>query len=288
MPLALTHAPFTSAEAAVAGVSDSALRRGPWRHVFREVWVHEDVPDNRETRVEAVRLVLGKHAFVCGLTAAWMYGIDARDRRWQLVWVGCPTGSRLRTRRGCFTREITVTAADLDLFNGVLLTTPVRTVYDCARWLSPVEALVVADALVGQGLLTVEELSTYRNCHRGIRNVTRVDQLIRTIEPLSESAMETRVRHLLTSAGLPRPTAQHVVRDVAGSFVARLDLAYVGIKLAIEYDGALHWEQRREDDRRRDRLRALGWTVIVVSAEDYFNAPGLIVDQVRREMRRAA
>jgi hypothetical protein len=288
VPDPLRAGPFTTAEAAAFGVSRSALRSVPWRNVFRDVWAHESVEETRQMRLAAVRLVLGRFAFVCGHTAAWLYGIDARHKQSDLVWVGCPTGSRLRTRSGCVTREITVTAADLDLLDGVLVTTPVRTAFDCARWLAPVESLVVADAMAHDGLLKPEALAAYRATHVGIRNVTRVDQTLAMLEEASESPMETRVRHLLVSAGLPRPTAQHVVRDASGKFLARLDLAYVGIKLAIEYDGAHHWEQRREDDRRRDAIRALGWTVIVVSASDYRDAPIRVVEHVRSFIRQAA
>jgi very-short-patch-repair endonuclease len=59
--------------------------------------------------------------------------------------------------------------------------------------------------------------------------------------------------------------------------------------LAIEYDGALHWAQRRADDRRRDLMRELGWDVLVVSSEDYYQTPGLIVAKVRGALvKRAA
>jgi very-short-patch-repair endonuclease len=100
--------------------------------------------------------------------------------------------------------------------------------------------------------------------------------------------METRLRHLLVAAGLPRPTAQHVVRDATGAFVARLDLAYLGPRLAIEYDGALHWEQRREDDRRRDGVRALGWRVLVVSGSDLWDGGADLIARVRAHLRSAA
>jgi hypothetical protein len=73
------------------------------------------------------------------------------------------------------------------------------------------------------------------------------------MDPLSESPMETRVRLLLVLAGLPRPTSQFVVRDALGGFVARADFAFPVQRLIIEYDGALHWEQRRQDDRRLTR-----------------------------------
>lgn len=99
--------------------------------------------------------------------------------------------------------------------------------------------------------------------------------------------METRVRLLLVRGGLPRPEAQHVVRDHAGDFVARLDLAYPEMRLAIEYDGSFHWTQRRADDRRREALRELDWTVLVVSAEDYYQTPELVVMKVRKAVSRA-
>lgn len=285
VPSALTRRPFTTTEALAAGVSRSALRSAPWRGVFRDVWVHESIVDSRELRLAAVRLVLGRYAFVCGHTAAWLHGIEAHDRNADRVWVGCPTGRRLRTREGCYTREITVDPTDLDLADGVLLTTPVRTAYDCARWLSKVEALVVADAMAYNGQITPEGLAAYRNVHRGIRHVVKVDDTLRDLEPLTESPMETRLRMLLVAAGLPRPVAQHVVRDSAGSFVARLDLAYIGPRIAIEYDGALHWEQRRADDRRRDAIRALGWRIFVASASDYFEHPEGLLTAVREALQ---
>ncbi|HVV75189.1 MAG TPA: DUF559 domain-containing protein [Mycobacteriales bacterium] len=281
VPVELTTGPFTTAQAAAAGVTRSALRSEPWRGVFRDVWIHASVELTRPVRLDAVRLVLGRWAFVCGHTAAWLHGIDAWDRKSDLVWVGCPTGRRLRTRMGCYTREITVADSDLTLCDGVLVTTPVRTAYDCARWLSPVERVVVADALALEGLITADDLAAYRTLHPGIRHVRRVDEVLGALDPLSESPMETRVRMLLVQAGLPRPTSQHVIRDANGAFVARVDLAYLGARLVIEYDGAFHWEQRREDDRRRDAIRTLGWQVLVVSADDYFKTPQQLIRSVR-------
>lgn len=286
MPDGLRSAPFTTRTAAAHGVSPSALKGSAWRHVFRQVWAHSDLPDTRETRLAAVKLVLGDDAFVCGLTAAWLYGIDVQDRRANLVWVGFINGTRGRQRPGCFVREITVDGTDLVDWDGALVTTPLRTVFDCIRWLPPVEALVVADALAHAGLFGIDALRSYTAEHRPLRNVRRIDRTIGLIEPLAESPMETRVRILLTSAGLPRPVAQHEVLDHAGAVVARLDLAYPDEHVAVEYDGTFHWDQRRADDRRRDALRALGWTVVVVSAEDYYQSPEVIVGTVRRALAR--
>jgi hypothetical protein len=286
IPDRLRQAPFTTAQAATHGLTNNSLRAVQWRHVFRDVWVHADVPDTHEMRLAAVRLVLGAGAFVCGLTAAWIYGIEVQDRRGELVWVGCRTTHRLRTRSGCLTREITVEDGDLKVVDGITMTTELRTVFDCSRWLSLVEAVVVADALSHAGFVSPEELQAYAATHRGLRGIRQFDQVIDLMDPLSESPMETRVRLLLVFAGLPRPQAQLIVTDLAGLFVARADLGYKEQRLLVEYDGAFHWEQRRADDLRREAMRALGWTVLVISADDYYKNPTATVARVRRALEK--
>lgn len=246
------------------------------------------MPDDRNMRLAAVRLVIGSEVFICGLTAAWLHGIEVQDRRGELVWVGCRTGARVRARVGCIVREITVDDADILRLDGLAVTTPLRTAFDCARWLSPTEGVVVADALAHAGLITPASLTAYASGHRRLRGVRRLERVRSLMNPLSESPMESRVRVLLQTSGLPCPVAQYVVNDSSGRFVARLDLAYPDRRLAVEYDGSLHWAQRRADDRRRDALRALGWDVIVVSAEDYYREPQALVANVRLALARRA
>jgi very-short-patch-repair endonuclease len=70
-------------------------------------------------------------------------------------------------------------------------------------------------------------------------------------------------------------------------FIGRIDMGYREWMIAVEYDGAFHWEQRRKDDRRRDRLRAAGWYVLVVSADDIYQRPGEVVAAVAAAIRDA-
>lgn len=287
LPPALLKGPFTAAQARTWGLSASALRGNHWRHVFQDVWIHEDVEDNAYLRVASARLVLGREGFLCGLTAAWVYGIEVQDRRALLVWVGRPTGSWRRARRGCMVREITVEAADLDMIDGSLVTTPLRTCFDCARWLSLTEAVVVADSLVASRLVSVDDYRAYLRTHRGLRGVRQAATVADLIEPLTESPMESRLRLLLIHAGL-RPVVQYVVTDPAGGFVGRADFAFPDQRVIVEYDGSLHWEHRRDDDRRRDAMRALGWTVLVASRDDYYETPQEFIGKVRRAMASAA
>lgn len=48
-------------------------------------------------------------------------------------------------------------------------------------------------------------------------------------------------RVALVDAGLPRPQTQVEIFDECGGFVARVDMAYEDVLVAIEYDGAQHW-----------------------------------------------
>lgn len=96
----------------------------------------------------------------------------------------------------------------------------------------------------------------------------------------SESPPETLTRLLLFTAGLA-PVPQHEVW-VGGVFVARVDLAFVAQRVAIEYEGSWHWEpgQLRRDRRRLDRLTAVGWRVVHVTAADLHN-PDVMLARVR-------
>ncbi|MFI5046146.1 MAG: hypothetical protein ACHQIG_03705 [Acidimicrobiia bacterium] len=76
---------------------------------------------------------------------------------------------------------------------------------------------------------------------------------------------------VLLAHGLPEPTRQYVIRDVTGAFVARVDLAYPELRIAIEYDSYQEHvgkQQLVRDSRRRNAITALGWIVLVGTAED--------------------
>jgi very-short-patch-repair endonuclease len=76
---------------------------------------------------------------------------------------------------------------------------------------------------------------------------------------------------------------QFDVRDAAGRFVARVDLAYPQHRLAIEYDGDHHRGRAsfRRDAARLNALRMCGWTVLRFTADDVLRHPSRVVAQVR-------
>src|SRR3954447_13763928 len=288
VPAALAGAPFSLAQARALGVDDDQLRGAAYRLVTRGVWAPATLPDSRERRFAAATLLLPDRGVMCGWTAAWLHGVDVRrDDDWD-VHVGFAKGRRVRPRPGIVVCQETLDSGDIVEIDGVRLTTPLRTTFDCMRWLKGADRLVVADALTAAELVSVQELRSYFAGKRRLRNLRRGEALLDFIEPLTESPMETRLRVILIDAGLPRPQAQFVVRDRHGGFRGRLDLAYPDARLGVEYDGADHWQRRREDDRRQDGIRELGWEVLVFSADDVFRMQEQTADAVARALRTRA
>jgi hypothetical protein len=277
---------LTTRRAIAAGLTRHVLSGPSWQQVVRGVWMPARLSITREVAVEAARLVLPVDAVLCGLSAVSDYGVDVRANDDLTVYAAFE-GQIPRKRLGMDLRQVALRSDEVVARGRWLVTTPMRTAFDCGRWLPLVEAAVVVDALAHDGLIDVGQLEAFARDHPRVRGLSQVVRVAQIADPLAESPMETRLRLILVFALLPVPTSQLNVFTNSGRFVARLDLGYENYKVAVEYDGAFHWEQRREDDRRRDALRALGWTVLVFSAEDVYRRPTTVAMQVGAALRRA-
>lgn len=87
------------------------------------------------------------------------------------------------------------------------------------------------------------------------------------------SPKESKARLVLLRHGLPDAEVNcHVDRAMFDSGKPMsLDIAWKHFKVAVEYDGDHHRidkHQWRRDRKKRDRLRQLGWTIIVITADD--------------------
>jgi hypothetical protein len=150
----------------------------------------------------------------------------------------------------------------------VPVTTPLRTAWDLAT-LEPLGTAVAAlDAMMRAGAVRSEELAALASTAGGQWGVAKVRRAVALVDPRAESPPESRVRVALIHAGLS-PVPQFDVWHT-GEWLGRIDLAFPEAKVAIEYEGAYHFEdgQILRDDVRYARLRAAGWTVIRLSAAD--------------------
>jgi very-short-patch-repair endonuclease len=145
--------------------------------------------------------------------------------------------------------------------------------------------VVAIDMALHAGLVDLSELEERVLLSAGRKGVSRLRQAVSLAECRSESPMETRLRLQIVRARLPHPVAQAELHDGKGRFLARADLYYPDVRLAVEYDGAQHKDQVASDLRRQNTLISAGYHVLRFTAAD-LSKPGLVAAQVR-ESRRA-
>src|SRR2546423_10060161 len=118
----------------------------------------------------------------------------------------------------------------------------------CGRW-TAVETLVAIDAALARGLTSAAALKRYAEVVKGRAGAARLRELASVAAP-AESPMETRLRWLLITAGLPAPEGQTELRDSDGRFVARADLYYAAAPLVLQYYGTNHKGRLIHDNHR--------------------------------------
>ncbi|MEQ7009951.1 hypothetical protein ABN028_27620 [Actinopolymorpha sp. B17G11] len=272
VPAYLADQPFLLREARQLGLSEDVVRGQRFRRVFRGVYVGAGTPDSVRLRAGAARLLLPDAAVFSHHTAAQLGDLPVPDE--PAIHVTLPQELQRRRVPGIVThRSLSVTARS---FAGFAVTTPERTFLDLAKQLSLVDLTVLGDAMVRRHFTTAERLREAASAANGRRGVPLARKSAALVRPRVDSPMETRVRLLVVLAGLPCPEPGREILDEYGQWVATPDLLYRAQRIAIEYDGELHYRRRckwRQDLSTRDLLREMGWHVIVLTAEDVFRTP---------------
>jgi hypothetical protein len=238
------------------------------RPLLRGVLVDTRVPDTRDLRCFALALVLPPHGVICHSSAAWAMKVDAfqpKDRFLLTPQCMVPHGASRSRYSGVHCIQGYLPDSDVMMVNGLRVTVPDRTTVDLMRTLRRPYALSVADAMVRAKLVTIAQLARRIRRLKHYPGIVQARELLLLVDPRAESPGESWLRLRLIDAGFPFPRPQLEVIDHRGRVIARIDLAYPEIKLAMEYDGAeyhSHDEDRSHDEERRDLLTdAYGWRV---------------------------
>ncbi|MDZ8274394.1 hypothetical protein R2Q81_00385 [Microbacterium aquimaris] len=147
--------------------------------------------------------------------------------------------------------------------DGLRVEHPVRAWRQCATRWSLDDLIAAADAIAADPV-SGASLDALRD-EIAVMGDTRGGLLARALVEARDgvrSPRETRMRLLLTRAGLPEPRINWVLRDRAGVFIAELDLAYPRWRVAPEYDGRVHADdpvQFARDADRWEAIRRAGW-----------------------------
>lgn len=219
----------------------------------------------------AVDIVERQQALV-GLSAAYLWEmpipswslLNGQEVKISLAPIEGGNRSRVSGMRG---HRLELPREHLQEQMGLTVTSPSRTWLDCSALVSDQDLLAVGDFCVTAGLATVAELQQMCRWGGGRRGIRKAREVLRLVRSGVDSPAESWLRWILVRGGLPEPEINFSV-VVRGVHVFRLDLAYVGARVGVEYDGDWHADTASHDAARRALLRQAGWQVVVFHKED--------------------
>jgi hypothetical protein len=266
---------FVGSHAVAAGaLTAKQLRTRGYRRLLQGVYADPGLEFDHRLRCRGAALLLPARFAIGGHSAAAWHGAPFAGP-WDPVTVVGPADVAWKGPRGVRVHR-SHGGVDVVTEDGVPLTTPLRTAWDTAAMEPLGTAVAALDAMVRLGTVSRPDLEVLVSEGVGRWGVTRVRRAFGLVDPRAESPPESRVRVALVLAGLA-PEPQYDVH-VGGQWLGRVDLAFPEARVAVEYEGAYHFEddQIMRDDERYERLRAAGWTVIRLSATDLRDLDGAV------------
>ena len=240
-------------------------------------------------RLAAVLLTAPPGTVASHRSAAALWGIeipmeDPADHRVDLT---VPRASRAESRADRRVHRADLGPDEVARRRGTPVTSLARTWRDLAAVLQPGPLLAVTDQVLALGcpIGELEEQLTRRPTGRGS---ARARTVLPLGNPRAESPMESVLRWLIHAAGLPAPVVQYEMRDAAGRFLGRGDLAWPEDRVLVEFDGDLHRERRVfvRDLRRQNSLVVDRWTILRFSGADVYGRPEQVLGEIGRVVPR--
>lgn len=276
--------PFIGSESVVNGTLVKSALRTQYLKLFRDVYVNPDAELTPHLRAHAGWLWSRRRGIVAGLSASALHGSKWIDAAAPLEII-C---ANRNPQRGIRVHGEAFGEDEVAVIEGVPATTPARTALDLGCWYPRGEAVAAIDALARAADFKIPDVDLLAQRYPGRRGIRQLRTALGLVDAGAQSPKETWLRLLLVDAGLPRPQTQIPIHDEFGNVIAYLDMGWEGIKVAVEYDGDQHRNDRRQynwDIRRLESLERLGWTVVRVVAGD---KPADIVRRVRSALARRA
>lgn len=251
------------------------VRDGYLRRVVRGVYVAAQVRDTLGLRARALSLVVPAGAVVTDRTAAWLRGVDVLLPGEHLA---VPPVRVFHTRKGGRLRRPEVSSgqrmmpdSDVEVIDGVLVTTALRTACDLGMQRSADRAFGSLEAMVRSGV-DPDAVNEATLRFRGYRWVRQFRQLAPLVDPRPDSISESVTRLRWIRMCEPPPEPQRPVTGPHGQLWF-LDMGVDELYFAVEYDGEeFHGPDAAEHDEvRRDWIeKNTPWMVRVVRQENIY------------------
>jgi hypothetical protein len=236
------------------------------------VYVVAGAPSTWQQQLTVAMLAAPSGSVASYLSAAALFGLaDPPD----VPHITVPRGLSGRLG-GCVVHCARLDPADVCFVGGIPCTRSARTVVDCAGLLD-YEALceMVDRALCRRKVASrAMMLSAARRASPGSRR-RGLPALEKALEvwipgPRPGSEAEMRLIRRLVEWGFPMPERQIKIFDHDGHLVGKVDCGWRDVRFGFEYEGGEYHGPRRwgADDRREDRIEALGWRIEPVDKFD--------------------
>jgi very-short-patch-repair endonuclease len=227
-------------------------------------------------------------AAVSHRAAAAIYGLDGFNGSSAPIEVS--STHKIRTRHGIVAHRVAkLPHCDLNRHEGLVVTSPTRTIIDLAGCVDEERLRIALDSALRQRLTSIahlkrrlKELGT-----RGRRGAAAIGRLLRLYrcEAPSGSVLETKFENLCRRHHLDGFTRQYPV----GQF--RVDFAWPKSKVLVELDGFTYHANRSDHGRdlRRQNLLALkqpGWVLLRFNWFDVVAQPEAVVRTLRSALGR--
>lgn len=261
------HGNVTRQQLLALGVGSNAIdyrvRKGRLHRVYTGVYAVGRPAQTALERASAAVLACGPGAALSHRAAAAFWGfLKPWPSRFDVIVPGDRRPNGIRTH--C---AVQLTRRDIRKHQGIRVTSPARTIHDCARTLSDrALARAVNDARL-QGHLKLHHLAELLER----RPNSRLTPFIETPDAPTRSEFEDAFLAFCQTHGLPRPT---VNTKVAGHEV---DALFEAHKLIVELDGYKFHKTREsfESDRDRDAdTLAAGCATVRITWRRLLGAPG--------------
>lgn len=290
------HGVFAARHLADLDFSDDArharLSSGRWELLHDGVYRMGGAPRTWRGDLLAACLAAPSTAAASHRSAAALEGLPSG--RTDVIEIVCERWRRTRCDGLVVHESLVIDDEDLSQVDGIPCTSVARTLFDLARKLAPVMLDANIDAALRRDLVSLDELrrTSTRLATKGRPGGLKFRAAVsaRTgTAGLPESVPERVLTDLLVRQGLPEPVHQFVVRNDAGGFVARVDLAYPEWRIVIEYDSVEHHTGTAahiRDSARRDALGDQGFTVLTATVADLHDKGERVAGLIRRRRAR--
>jgi hypothetical protein len=256
--------PFRGSE---SGLTKQQLRNRRFTRVTWDVYAFRDQALDLRARVAAAGVAL-PDGIPCRTTSALLQRLPVDDDGIVHLARGL---EKARTRRdGIKVHRLALLPDELMVMRGITIAGGPRTLADLADQLE-LEALVaLGDVVLRRWGRAAVEQAVERSARRpGVRALREAAALL---DAGADSPAETRARLRLHAAGFTGLQHKVVVRDSGGGWLGVPDLADEEAKVALQHEGAVHFEkgvkQRRSDVDRDEVVRQENWQVVTSTALD--------------------